>query len=69
MEQKDGKRIFDNTEPSETLPAHIQISRLFTAKATLNIFLYKKAEVLFFPCENAVASCDASDFCLPLKLI
>ena len=31
------------------------------------IFLYKRPEVLFFPCENAVASCDASDFCLPFE--
>ena len=34
MEQKDEKRIFYNIEPSETFPEHIQMCRLFTAKAT-----------------------------------
>ena len=34
MEQKDEKRIFYNIEPSETFPAHIQMRRFFTAKAT-----------------------------------
>jgi len=28
----------------------------------------QKARGIVFPCENAVASCDASDFCLPFEI-